>query len=316
MTFLLRCFIPLTIIAALGRPAASQAQTFNAEDPASSGYALKFDDEFNNPASIDINATNKPGFKWYPRTFYRSHPTEPADISVANGVLTLNGPTADNGSLGTAAPGPKAGAYVGSVFGGGGYFEASIAFDKTLIDKSHGFPAFWSMAVEHMAFNGKSQWPGQDEGFEHFIEIDFFEADTFDKDEDSYSGAVHDWYGKWTKQTGIPGNLTNRNYIIHVPHHTDFKKFHRYGCLVVPSSEANNWCGYIQYFFDGLPTSDIVTWSGGHLPGTPPPTGDDRFAIADTAHLNVLLGCGAGDSMRVKYVRVWQLPYAAAFAIH
>ncbi|HEY3329178.1 MAG TPA: hypothetical protein VGK19_04085 [Capsulimonadaceae bacterium] len=290
---------------------------FNANDPASTGYTLTFADEFDDASSIDTGATGQPGYKWYTKQFFGGKTTPTSCISVRRGVLTVDGPDGCNASLETACPASTPTGYVGTVFGGGGYFEASIAFDPKLIDIKHGFPSFWSMAIEHMAFEkGRSQWQGQDPGYEHFIEIDFFEANTFAKAGPfSYSGAVHDWYGKWSKEKGIPGNNMNyENYIVGVPSKTDFNKFHRYGCLVVTASPATNGRGFIQYYFDGLPTSDLVTWSGHRADDIPPPGVDKRYSIADTTHLNVLLGCATGNKMRVDYVRVWQLDKAATSA--
>ncbi|MDR3709695.1 MAG: hypothetical protein P4L33_15465 [Capsulimonadaceae bacterium] len=306
--------LALTISIAITPPCPLSAQTFNASDPASCGYSLTFADDFKNLEKIDTRATGKPGFNWYTKQFFGGKPTPSAVIETGKGGLTLNGPNGYNGSISTAGPAANADGYVGTVFSGGGYFEASIAFDRSLIDVRHGFPAFWSMAIEHMAQKGKSQWEGQPPGFEHFIEVDFFEANTFAKaGPDTYSGAVHDWYGAWSKERGF-SEAMNPNYIIHVPRNTDFAKFHRYGCLVVPSSKSNGWIGFIQYYFDGLPSSDICTWTGNQLPGTPPPSGDRKYSITDADHLNVLLGCGDGDKMHVKYVRVWQIPPPATSA--
>ncbi|MDR3709692.1 MAG: hypothetical protein P4L33_15450 [Capsulimonadaceae bacterium] len=296
-------------------PSCVNAQLFDARDPASSGYTLTFTDDFKTIDSIDVNATGNAGYKWYTKQFFGGKPTSAAALSVHKGVLTIDPPDNgnSNGSIETACPAKNAQGWIGSVFSGGAYFEASIAFDPALIDTKAGWPSFWSMAVEHMATKGADQWEGQDPGYAHFIEDDFFEFDTANwAGKNSYGGAVHDWFGKWTREKGYSGNVQNKNFVIHVPDGTDFNKFHKYGNLWVPASPANDWRGFIQYYFDGLPTSDIVTWDGKTLPGTPPPSEGSLFAIADKANLVVILGCGAKQAMRVKYVHVWQHPADSA----
>jgi len=284
------------------------AQTFNASDPASSGYRLAFADEFDSLKTIDLDATGTPGFKWYTKQFFGGKTTPSSCLLVHKGVLTIEGDVNGTGSIETAAPAHNSDGYVGAVFGGGAYFEARIAFDRAQANSKIGWPAFWSMAIEHMALKGKSQWDGQDPGFERFIEVDFFEDDTSSwAGTDTYGGAVHDTFGKWTKEKGF-SMVSNDNFVVKVPSGTDFGKFHLYGCLVTPATVSNRWSGFIQYYFDGLPTSDIMTWSGNKGPGSPPPSGDQKFESTDSAHLNVILGSGPGQKMRVDYVHVWQIP--------
>ncbi len=282
---------------------------FNANDPASSGYALTFGDDFDKRESVDVDATGKPGYKWYTKPFFGGQPTDGGTISVKRGVLTLGG--SGNGDIATACPDKSAQGWVGTTFGGGAYFEAAIAFDPNKVNTKDGWPSFWSMAVEHMALKGLSKWDGQPDGWERFIEDDFFEYDTAGfAGRNTYGGAVHDTYGKWTKEKGF-SMYSNENFVVKVPDNVDFKKFHRYGNLWVPATAANGWRGFIQYYFDGLPTSDIVTWNGKTAPGTMPLGEGSAFQSADSAHLVVILGCGKQQDMRVDYVKVWQLPEAA-----
>jgi hypothetical protein len=303
--FLIGAALLLSIASSPSSSAQAGASTlFNANSPSSSGYKMTFDDEFDSLASIDVNGTGKPGYKWYTTQFFGGKTTPPSCLSVHGGVLTING--YGNGAIETASPSSNSDGYVGTVFGGGAYFEASIAFDPKLVDTKVGWPSFWSMAIEHMALKGKDQWDGQMKGYARFIEVDFFEDDTSAwAGVDTYGGAVHDTYGQWTKEKGY-SMVSNPNFVVRVPKGTDFTKFHRYGCLVVPALQSNGWCGFIQYYFDGLPTSDLMSWTGNQGAGTPPPSGDQKFESADKAHLNVLLGCGTGQKMRVDYVHVWQ----------
>ncbi len=290
----------------LSIPSHALSTAFNANDPASTGYRLTFADEFDSLATIDTEGTGKPGCKWYTGQFFGGKPSPASCVAVSNGVLTVDGPGGYNGTIETAMPGPGPDGYIGTVFGGGAYFEAKIAFDPKLVDKKNGWPSFWSLAVEHMADKGAAQWPGQETGFERFIEVDFFEADTFDHfGNDTYSGAIHDTFGKWADGKGFT-MVSNENYVVKVPPKVDFNEYHRYGCLVCPATAASHWQGYIQYYFDGMATSDLVAWSAAKLSVSVPPSGDQKFAVTDSQHLNVLLGSAPGSKMRVDYVHVWQ----------
>lgn len=286
---------------------------FDADNPGPSGYALSFDDEFDKATDIDIDGTGAVGYNWYTRQFFGFPTTRPDVVSVAGGVLTLSGGGNNNGSIETACPAANPQGYIGQVFGGGAYFEASLAFDPAVVDVKNGWPSFWSMGIEHMANKGEAHWPGQPAGYDHFAEDDFFEYDTAWAGASTYGGAVHDWWGIWTPDKGY-SNVQNDNYIIRTPAGTDFTRFHRYGNLWTPASPGNDWQGSIQSYFDGQPTSDRITWRGDQFPGAPPPNGDFKFSIIDRELLNLLLGCGTGETMRVKYVRVWQKPDPPVFS--
>jgi hypothetical protein len=170
---------------------------FNPSNPAASGYALVFDDEFNSPNTIDINNTEAPGYNWYPGNFFGSA-TPASMIQVANGALTLLSSN-NNISLGlsTAGPANNADGFVGQAFGGGAYYEARVKFNPANVNPSTtNWPSFWAYAIEVLLNNSRwnAQWPGQAAGYNHFVEDDFFEYDLGTTG--AYNGAIHDWYGK------------------------------------------------------------------------------------------------------------------------
>lgn len=282
------------------------------------GYKLSFSDDFNDPSTIDLNDTGESGYKWYRRNFFGSKTTAGGlNITVASGILTLGGKDQPGGNLKTAAPANNRNGWVGQVFRQGGYFEARLRFDPHVkTSTSVSWPAFWSMAIEHMAEKGADQWPGQPSGYAHFIEPDFFEYDTrWLPDNTAYGGAVHDWYGIYDKP--VPGfsqvaNYNKKsafnNFLIAVPAGTDFATWHTFGCLWVPS--VNGAEGYLQYTFDGETTSDRVTWTG--APQNPPPQEPWQFSIIDQQGLVVLLQTGKDWPMDVDWVRVWQVDKASA----
>ena len=287
-----------------------------------------FSDDFASRGTIDVGATDAPGYQWYPRKWFSGRATRPENISVANSVLTLGGRGGEDGlaTLSTAIAvntGPLA---RGTVFGGGGYFEARIAFDYSRRPSAaHANPAFWSMAIEHVASQYAStfytQWPGQPPGYAHYIELDFMEH--FDDPRPSYVCSIHDWSGT---HTGPPDfwdhDITNANNIVNVGA-VDWNQFHTYSCYWVPQKGATP--GHAQWFFDGLagPTTNIY-WRGpvgnpplpgqAAAPGTParayftpdtPAEADRTYAILDQQHLALTLTTDSTFPMRVDWVRVW-----------
>jgi hypothetical protein len=75
----------------------------------------------------------------------------------------------------------------------------------------------------------------------------------------------------------------------------------------VPGTADNGNQGYVQYYFDGQPTTDKVTWTNSGT-GTPPPVGNFQFSIMDKQHQVIELGTGVDAPMDVDWVHVWQLP--------
>jgi hypothetical protein len=169
---------------------------------------------------------------------------------------------------------------------------------------TNGWPAFWSMAIEHLARPGVAdQWPGQASGYVHFIEDDFFEYDTYAfAGARSYGAALHDWYGIWNPTTAYSNIFNQTNFVVQTRAGTDFNQFHTYAQLWVPST--NGQVGFVINYFDGSALSQVSwVWAG---PGAPPPSGNSLFSIIDQDHLALCLGTGVGELMVFDWVRVWQ----------
>lgn len=311
---------------------------FDPTNPTTSGYQQAFSDDFNSPSTIDLKATGAPGYKWYTTPFFGGSPTPASQISVANGVLSITPGSQQTGNwnLATAAPANNANGFVGNVFGGGGYFEAAIkiypdqipalAGNPTQKDLSKGWPSFWSFAIEHATHNATNadQWPGQANGFQHYIEADFFEFDTNWAWDRTYGGMLHDWYGVYLKtcpgtvcQVANGGSGTKYNNFVVDPDKRamsggkiDWGQFHTFGLLWVKGDASNNYTGYAQYYFDGYPTNDYVSWKTPPANLTPSqlPNSAYGFGVLDSQRLLVILGSGVNQRMDVDFVRVWRLP--------
>jgi len=316
-------FISITGSIALTQPlfaaGCSPDGEFDPNKPEASGYRKVFDDEFDSISSIDINNNRTGNYNWYIQPFFGWRPMPSDDISVADGVLMLNGSSAVGYGIATAAPADNEQGYVGHVFGGGAYFEARIAYDPETVDYKNGWPSFWAMAVEHMAQKKADQWPGQLTGYEHFIEDDFFEYDTSFAGISTFGGAIHDWYGvyKVTCPSGFckvsnDGTSLFNNFVnkLQNTEAIDWTQFHTIGQLWVAGNNDNGNIGYIQTYFDAVATNDRVTWVD-QGDGAPPPSGVFAFSIMDKQHLVVILGTGKNQPMKIDRVRVWQIPECA-----
>jgi hypothetical protein len=299
------------------------AAAFDPSNPAASGYALVFDDEFSSPNTIDINNTGAPGYNWYTASFLGGS-TPASYIQVANGALTLL-QSSNNYSLGIATAGPanNTDGFVGRAFGGGAYYEARVKFNPANVKPATtNWPSFWADSLEVWANSARwnAQWPGQASGYRHFVEDDFFEFDLGTTT--AYNGAIHDWYGKigqcggsWycdinnNPQGGNGGTSGFTTGTPSVPSGTDWTQYHTIGQLWVAGNAANGFHGYVQDYFDGVPNTDTVTWVDSGT-GTPPPAGTFQFSVMDQQHMVVALGTGTTNNIgfTIDWVHVWQLP--------
>jgi hypothetical protein len=233
-------------------------------------------------------------------------------------TITLSGGGNANAQLASAEAANNSQRFHGIAFGGGAYFEAVLKFDgwqnQTVAPTplSEGFPAFWSMSIEHLSLNGSAQWPNQPAGYEHFGEFDFFEYDVASSlgSTGVYSGSAHDWYGVFDNTCPQPVNtfcvVSNERQegFRSVPTNTNFSEFHAYGALWVPATADTD--GYIEYFFDGVQVGQKFSWPRLSDPSAISTPGIYAFAIADLQHMVVILGTGASYPMTISTVSVWQ----------
>jgi hypothetical protein len=72
----------------------------------------------------------------------------------------------------------------------------------------------------------------------------------------------------------------------------------------VPATDTSP--GYAQYYFDGKPTSNRVTWT--KFSDQPAPPGDApwTFGILDKHHLVVTVGSGKDQPLTIRAINVWQ----------
>jgi CARDB len=251
----------VTVVGGLTAPAQAAAQ----------GYTeLVFQEEFDDTSGIDMADSRQPGFNFYRFKPFGFGVLSTDEISISNSVLTLNQPIsgsdANYGMGSTCGIGNQQ--WIGFEQRSGGYFEASIAFGPPGASPG-GWPAFWSMANEHL-------WGG-DAGQSGWIESDFF--DKFHTDSRYLTGG-HWWLNPSTPQSSV---FTPN------PVGLDYSQFHIFGSLWVP---GNRWEGY----------RDNVS-TGPHLFSTYP-----FLSNGDTQGWPVILGTGTAWPMQVDWVRVWAAP--------
>jgi len=266
-------------------------------------------------SNVDLGMTYSSGYKWYVWNFFGATPALNGTEVNSNGTITVgSGP--GNGNIASAAVISDAPYYVGTAFGGGAYIEATFSFNPIgaafpPYPSSTEWPAWWTMAVEHLANLSGQQWAGQTTGYYHFIENDIFE---FLQPVSSYAydSTLHDWYGIYDSSCP-PGfcAINSNNYaplnnanITNIPIGTDYTLNHRYGMLWVPATGSAN--GSIAFYFDDIQVLPTIYYSQ-FTNQSPPPslTTPWTFGIIDQQHLVLILG-GGGNPLIVKSVAVWQ----------
>lgn len=251
-----------------------------------------------NTTTVDVNHTLKPGFEWYNQRF----------AGLGGGVATVTlrgdqsvavGGTNDgvNSDLSTAAPSPSGTSWVGTAYGGGGYFEATLAFNPAQVVSADlakdRWPSWWSNPLEAtVPLYSLWYWTPNNPQYLHSAEPDFFEYDQWASDRTNnpdpsgrtWGGTIHDWThvedpkSSWGYSVPPGGQVQEADNSDQVPAGMDFTKYHRYGLLWIPATEGNcnntvRWNsdgslnltsgnGVAVFFFDGVPfkTSSQYTW--------------------------------------------------------
>jgi hypothetical protein len=229
-------------------------------------------------------------------------------------ISIVGGGSSPNAQVASARSGDTSGSFEGIAFGGGAYFEAVLKFDgwqgqsTNANSLSGGWPAFWGMAVEHLAQTGGDQVPGEATGYENFIEMDFMEynIEAIQANDYVYSGSLLNWYGVLGQTCAQQYCVEQNSYpskIRQLSDAVDFSQYHTYGALWVPATETVD--GYLQWYFDGAAIGQQVSWSKLIALWATPPS-PFSFGVADLQHLVLILGTGSQYPMTVSSVSVWQ----------
>jgi len=252
-------------------------------------------DDFSSLDTIDLHATGKSGYLWYPQGFMPGRTTPASAFSVSESVLTIAFDKPPNAHLWTVGYlGPQAPRYVGTLFEAGGYFEARMAFDPALAAGQRTWPCFWMDDIEGILAD-------VDKTPTRFGELDFFEAFPHDKGKVDPLFSVHEW------DKGAKTDIQNANYIAELGG-VDFREMHTYATLWLPMAR-NRGTGLIQRYFDGrhLEALDVVySASAPALNGAIPANPSGLFSILDDGRFTVALGTGLHWPAHYDDVQVWQ----------
>lgn len=238
---------------------------------AAAGYTeLVFQEEFEDYSGIDMNDDRTAGFNFYRFMPFEEGVLPTGGIVVSNGVLTLTGGPDYNYGLGSTC-GTGNDQWIGFDALGGAYFEARIAFDPFV--SGPGWPAFWSMASEHL-------WDVDPHNVPAWIEADFM--DKYFEDDTQYITGGHWWVD------ADPSPIDNAATIFPTVSGYDWEEFHIYGFLWVPGSR---W----EPYRDNIQTA-VLSYSEYPF-----------LANGDSQSWPVILG-SHGHPMQVDWVRVWAAP--------
>lgn len=300
------------------------------------GFHLIFDDEFRDLSTIDVQNTQKDGFKWYVKGMWFPS-TSPSMYEVlpsykgAKGVLEIkDAPVSMSWDFSTtlfddAAPL----GYRGTVFlpGKGIYYEARMACADLAHISKNGWAGFWSgtMPVASRPRNGNPPpwgftvendpmpgWTGKWEA----IENDIMEYNPSWGHPNQFDSTIHDW------SSSPAGNIGNFNSVVYPPGGTDYTQWHTYGQLWVPATADNGWHGYRQVYFDGVPYQ-AISWIGNQISETSQPSGSYLFSMCDgtpgspALWRNLMLGGAMGGTPNTyfDYVRVYAIDAKASVRV-
>lgn len=294
------------IAAAVGFNTQTYGPSFTLGTPAASGGANIFPFDFFGESWVDIYA----------------------GMTVnADGSISMNGASQNYGDgLCTAMVGPNGATsrtnIEGKAFGGGGYFEAIMAFD--------GPASFWANDIENM--NGGSlglgsvQWPGGPTGESSWFEADIMEMDAKNR----YGWSMHNWNaapGATQPSDVAPvwggpiGTFDGTNWS--PPAGVDYTKPNSYGFLWVPATSTTP--GYVKFFFNRVQVGITCNWNL-YNPALPPPpvagavtiTGESfgaptgftapnsAWSMMDSRHLAFIFGGSVGSTVTVYSMTAWQ----------
>jgi hypothetical protein len=266
--------------------------------------------------NVDLQRTRDPKYKMFIANYFHTGSylgEKPSSVKInSDGSITLGGETRSLlGSVARINERPNSN-FVGTAFGGGGYFEAVIKFDTQDLTPPGPVPkmdlagpGWWSMSAEHMTQRTDlAQWPLQKPEYEHFVEPDFFEALVGPT---NYIVTVNDWYGIWdvscptycVSKSRWPEGLVSTSDV-------DWRQPHKVAGRWIPATDTSR--GSLSFFLDDR---KVAEWSWSKFDDQlhqPPITSEApwRFGVIDQQHLVLLINGGFKWPMTVLSIKVWQ----------
>ena len=219
----------------------------------------------------------------------------------------------------------------GIAFGGGAYFEATISYDRTTVDRVvaapepsyAGWPAFWALSAEYMGYNDQfvprdlyvpSSYYGANVStrVQRGVEMDFMEqyAST-----DLYPiVTLHDGSQDLKQKYNDNGGWSSGSVSLNVGQPTGYTGHNRYGFLWVPSTPTTP--GYGKSYFNGVAFNNVAAnpnFQWPHYDCTSERQADYAnntayvpFSVVDCQHMTIIFDTGLHSPMTIYNVNVWQ----------
>jgi hypothetical protein len=294
----------LWMILILLLPSTAGAQTCG-PDPAPApaaawGYTCEvFWDHFDDIATIDVNNTKAPGFKWYVnnrwpglaagRNWNTTTITPPGDIAIVSGGMRLT-PTFDDGvNMQSCVTNGLPNSWNGYAIPGRFYVEVevtSVSPSIGIVPPNTWWPAFWTMAVEFLSA------PDPSPALIIHSELDIFESIN---NPGSTGRNVHWWSVNGTSQTDHPVTYGADTTVLNG---------NKFAALVV-SAEQNGGTGFVAGY-----VNDVHQTSGGPGDRAWPPA-DANYNKTATDHHCLMISSGKNQALTLKAVKVWGPPPAS-----
>lgn len=236
------------------------------------GYTkLSFASEFNSLDEIDLTGAGVPGKKWYTDRPFGSKNTKTSDLTIKDGVLTIN-QTDDDPNIAIVSGSSHTTA--GQAFQYG-YFESRIRINPADFAGKKGWPSFWMMDADHFRGINNSAWGEID-----IMEMYHEEGTAFSN---IYTGTLHSH-----TDTEVDATSGFNSYLT-MPE-IDWTQFHTFGALWTP--------GRVTWFIDGKQVLDAPYSKSTNPLLVPQLDGAGRKQ-------NLILGSGINLPMQVDWVRAW-----------
>ena len=240
---------------------------------------LIFNDDFNDPNSVDNSKSKKMGYKWYITRPYGAPDLEAGDYAVENGIMTVKNtiPTYNYG-LGTV----DMDSYEGFTFTTG-YLEVRVRVPRPRenTETEKGVPAIWALPTEKLFDNSR-----------HWVELDWMEywGDNY------YTVCLHEIKSKadGSKEMWYTNGSTAYSGL-------NDGEWHVMGWL---------WQdGLFITYYDGVEKKRIAY----EADSFPDPMYDLKegmmdvgaFVLMDSQHMPIIIGGSQDNPMELDYVRVW-----------
>lgn len=234
--------------------------------PTAVGYnTLTFSTNSFTTSNVDVSNSGASGFNWYIYNLNRSHAPSAGDVVLpGDGTVKLTG-NSDGAEIATVSANyPNYTNYVGTAFGGGAYFEYTVAMPNTTCcvttAAGHGWPRMGAYNLEASAignnancqlagFNASAPcnaWPGaSSSSFQNNMEVEFFQNHY-----GYLAPSIIETFGAYGVSCPpyLCSNTSNLAYA--QTSGLNLLQLHKYGVLWVPATATTS--GYMNFYIDNV----------------------------------------------------------------